>query len=117
MKKFLPLLHITSILLFYSCGMSKQELTNQVINSMKEEFSKNKNVDVEIVSLVLVKKSENEYLGTLETSESVKSPEVTGEDVVSIDGELPKNIKHTYEVEVLSDGDSFRWKIKNGFLE
>ena len=57
---------------------------------MEENFA-NENLDIEITSFQLVHKQGNEYSGILETTE---------------EGE-----KFTYSVEVISDGDTFKWEI------
>ena len=77
---------------FTSCGISTDELSDEVVKSMKatEQFQSN---SINIKSLILTKKSGNEYTGILETSEP--------------------NGTFTYSVEVIYDGNNMTWKIIN----
>jgi hypothetical protein len=92
MKKITTI--FTSILfasfLFTSCSLSTNELAKEVEKSMKEseQFKTN---SITIKSLILTKKSGNEYNGVLQTSEP--------------------NGQFTYTVEVIYDGDNMTWKI------
>lgn len=83
---------LTSLLfsILFSCGTNTNDLATEVQLSMEETFA-NENLEIEITSLQLVHKQGNEYSGILETME---------------DGE-----KFTYSVEVISDGDTFKWEI------
>lgn len=84
-------------ILFFSCGLSTEELTKEVRKSMELEYSKNENYDINIVSLVLIKESDSEYTGVLETEESLKT--------------APDNyVSGKYNVEVVTDGKNFTWK-------
>ncbi len=56
---------------------------------MEQEF---KEKEIKIDSFVLTHKSDNEYTGFLETTEP--------------------NGNFKYEVEVVSDGETFQWKVK-----
>lgn len=87
-KKIFFLISFISILA--SCSLSTDELANEVIKSMKES-EVFKNNSVKIKSLILTKKSGNEYDGVLETSEP--------------------NGAFTYQVEVIYDGENMTWKI------
>lgn len=92
MKKLLTILGAVFITLtvITSCSMSTEELSNQVITSMKEneQFKSN---SIKIKSLVLTKKAGNEYSGVLETNEP--------------------NGNFTYTIEVIYDGENMTWKI------
>jgi hypothetical protein len=94
------LLLITFSVLLFSCGTSKEELTKEVQKSMEAEWEKKPNIIIKVKSFSLIKKSESEYSGLLETDESDKeNPTVKYE--------------HKYNVEVVTDGKEFKWEIKN----
>lgn len=103
MKKILiPLLSFSLLL---SCGVSKEELTEQVKKSIQEEVSKNEVFNIEVVDLTLIKKSDVEYTGILKTRESLKD---------SFKNESPiQSMERSYNIEVTTDGDNFKWEIKN----
>jgi hypothetical protein len=81
---------LVPVFLITSCSLSTDDLAKEVKKSMyeSEDF---KSDGIKIKSLILTKKSGNEYDGILETSEP--------------DGEF------TYSVQVIYDGDNFTWKI------
>ena len=83
---------IIGAVLITSCKMSTNDLAKEVEQSMKEseQFQEG---SFRIKSLILTKKSGNEYNGILETSEP--------------DGDF------TYSVEVIYDGDNMTWEIKD----
>jgi hypothetical protein len=92
MKKifaFFTVFLFTSIILF-SCGLSTDQLAKEVEKSMKENDQFRSN-SINIKSLILSKKSGNEYNGVLKTSEP--------------------NGEFTYSVEVIYDGKNFTWRI------
>jgi hypothetical protein len=68
MKKILFL--ITCSVLMFSCGLSKEELTKEVQKSMEAEWEKNPDNIIKVRSFSLIKKSDSEYSGLLETDES-----------------------------------------------
>lgn len=76
-----------------SCDMntrlSTTELTEQVQVSMLETWEEEEGLEVK--SLVLVHKSDNEYSGVLKTIEDEE--------------------EYTYTVSVIYDGESFHWEI------
>lgn len=90
MKKLTRILTalIFTAVLFTSCSLSTNELAEEVKMSMNEQF---KTQSISIKSLILTKKSGNEYNGVLETSEP--------------------NGEFTYSVEVIYDGENMTWKI------
>lgn len=90
MKKLTSILGIIIFvaLTFTSCRLSTNELAEEVKVSMNEQFVDN---SISINSLILSKKSGNEYSGILETSEP--------------------NGDFTYSVEVIYDGENMTWKI------
>ena len=89
MVRFLAVMIFSSII-FTSCSLSTNDLAKEVEKSMKEseQFKAN---SIEIKSLILTKKSGNEYNGILETTEP--------------------NGAFTYSVEVIYDGNNMTWKI------
>ncbi|MEK0423342.1 MAG: hypothetical protein RLZ95_1252 [Bacteroidota bacterium] len=97
MKKILFL--ITFSVLMFSCGLSKEELTKEVQKSMEAEWKKNPDIIIKVRSFSLIKKSDSEYSGLLETDESDKET-----PTVKVEGK--------YNVEVVTDGKEFKWEIK-----
>tara|TARA_B110000483_G_scaffold238873_1_gene316299 strand:- start:802 stop:1080 length:279 start_codon:yes stop_codon:yes gene_type:complete len=87
LTRILTVLIFTAVL-FTSCSLSTNELAEEVKMSMNEQF---KTQSISIKSLILTKKSGNEYNGILETSEP--------------------NGEFTYSVEVIYDGENMTWKI------
>ena len=87
--RFFVAIIFTSVV-FTSCGLSTNDLAKEVEKSMKEseQFKTN---SIKINSLILTKKSGNEYTGVLKTSEP--------------------NGEFTYSVEVVYDGNNMTWKI------
>ena len=83
-------LFLFTSMLFTSCGLSTDELAKEVEKSMSEneQFISN---SIKIKSLILTKKSGNEYNGILNTSEP--------------------NGEFTYTVEVIYDGNNMTWEI------
>lgn len=78
------------VCVFTSCDLSTNDLTKKVKSNMEEKFE---GQGIKIKSLVVTKKQGNEYSGVLETSEP--------------------NGDFTYSVEIISDGNSFTWKVLN----
>jgi uncharacterized protein YcfL len=89
MKKLMIIFALVAML-FTSCRLSTDELANEVEKSMSEneQFISN---SIKIKSLILTKKSGNEYNGILNTSEP--------------------NGEFTYTVEVIYDGNNMTWEI------
>ena len=85
--------------LLFSCGISTEELTKEVRQSMEAEYLKNETSLTRIKDLTLVKKNETEYSGILETEESPKS-----------DLSMTNNFKYT--IDVVYDGTTFKWETK-----
>jgi len=87
--RFFALMIFASIIIT-SCSLSTNDLAKEVEKSMKEseQFKTN---SITIKSLILTKKSGNEYNGILETREP--------------------NGAFTYSVEVIYDGNNMTWKI------
>ena len=72
-----------------ACAPSTEDLTKDVRASMESKFTPK---GITVKSLVLTKKGGNEYAGVLETQEP--------------------NGAFTYTVEVISDGKTMTWKVK-----
>jgi hypothetical protein len=75
------------------CGLSKEDLTEQVKQSIEETWAEQGIAGVEIKDLTLIKKGENDYRGILE---------------VAADGET-----ESFTVNVNVDGDTFMWEIED----
>jgi hypothetical protein len=93
------LLSVTLSILLFSCGKSTEDLTKEVKQSMAAEFEKNEDYNVKIKDLSLIKKTNTEYSGILDTEESLKSDPST-------------KAEHRYSVEVVTDGKTFQWQTK-----
>jgi hypothetical protein len=92
MKKLITIFcsMLIAAVLITSCSLSTNDLAKEVEKNMKEseQFKSN---SIKIKSLILTKKSGNEYNGVLETTEP--------------------NGEFTYTVEVIYDGNNMTWKI------
>jgi len=75
-----------------ACRLSDKDLAKEIKKSMQQskQFKEN---DIVIKSLILTKKSGNDYNGILETSEP--------------------NGEFTYKVAVTYDGTNYTWEVKN----
>ncbi len=80
-----------AVISLVSCKLSTEDLTKEVKKSMTEskQFKEN---SIKINSLILTKKSGNEYDGVLQTTEP--------------------NGEFTYKVAVVYDGNNMTWEIK-----
>ena len=111
MKKLILLLLF--IPLVFSCEqrLSTEELTEQVKQSMIENFAENDDVaNVKLVDLKLVHKGGNEYKGMADVI--IENPVA---DLLNDWSELDilkKNIEYSYVVEVIYDGESFTWELE-----
>lgn len=97
MKKVV--LFLSLIICLYSCGKSTEQLTKEVRQSMEAEYLKNEDYTIKIKEFTLIKKNKTEYSGLLETEESLKS-------------DPSETVSHKYNVEVLYDGNTFKWEVK-----
>jgi hypothetical protein len=79
-----------AVLTLFACSLSTEELADNVKENMKEQFTPK---GITVKSLMLSKKAGNEYTGILETIEP--------------------NGAFTYAVEVIYDGNTFTWQVKN----
>ena len=116
MKKLLLL----SALLIFACSMSTEALEHEVLESIQQELAENSMFeDAEIVDFGLVHKGGNEYKGILELI--IKNPVA---DLLPDWSEqanknplyqelLNENIQVTRTVEVVYDGETFTWEIKD----
>ncbi len=84
------LICVTSIFIT-SCGVSIEDLTEEVKISMEQTWIDEGITGITIKDLTLVHKSGNEYAGILETQEP--------------------NGNFKYTVEVIYDGENIRWEI------
>ena len=92
-RKLIPLMaFFICLALFSGCSgrLSTEELSVEVKKSMEEYFAQNE-MEVEITSLVVTHKSENEYKGIVSTVE----PEGNFD----------------YAVEIIYDGENMTWEI------
>ena len=111
MKQLLLLLLF--IPLVFSCEqrLSTEELTEQVKQSMIENFAENDDVaNITLVDLKLVHKGGNEYKGHADVI--IENPVA---DLLNDWSELDilkKNIEYSYVVEVIYDGESFTWELE-----
>jgi hypothetical protein len=79
-------------LLVTGCGLSKEDLTKEVKQSIEETWAEQGVDGVEIIDLTLIKRGENDYRGILE---------------VEADGET-----ESFTINVSVDGDTFIWEIE-----
>lgn len=107
MKKLILLLFIPLVL---GCGLSTEELAEQIEESMVETFAESDDwVDVELVDFSLVHKGGNEYKGIVELI--VENPVADLFNNWSEQEILKENIEVSYPVEVIYDGTTFSWEI------
>ena len=117
MKKLL----LISALLIFACSMSTEELEQEVLESIKQELAENSMFeDAEIVDFGLVHKGGNEYKGILELI--IKNPvanlvpdwsEQVNQNPLFKELGINENIQFTRTVEVVYDGETFTWEIKD----
>ncbi len=110
MKKLILLLLFIQI---FSCGLSTQELQVEVKGSIIETLKENPEYDgFEVKDFTLIHKGGNEYIGLLDVIEPNAFAEawnlLLDENVLS-----EKGTKATYDVDVIYDGQTFTWKIKD----
>ena len=115
MKKLILLLFIP---LVFSCGMSTEELEQEVLKSITEQIAENsKDYEVvgefigtiEVVDFKLIHRGGNEYIGILKVLE----PNVVGNlfDAFTDNDAFEDKVEKTYEVEVIYDGESYSYKV------
>tara|TARA_Y100000385_G_C12936273_1_gene568991 strand:+ start:209 stop:538 length:330 start_codon:yes stop_codon:yes gene_type:complete len=106
MKKLLILV----VLLMVSCGMSTEELEQEVLRSITEQLNENDlTEDTEVIGFQLVHKGGNEYKGNIGL---IISNPVS--DLVNAFAEqeiLADKIEVNYAVEVIYDGEAYTWEI------
>ena len=109
MKKLILLLFIPFVL---GCGLSTEELAEQVEQDIIETLAENDDwVDVELVDFSLVHKGGNEYKGIIELIIENPVADLFNTTFENDYVELKKNIEVSYPVEVIYDGNTFTWEI------
>ena len=109
MKKLILLLFIP---LVFACGLSTEELAEQVEQSIIETLAENDDwADVELVDFSLVHKGGNEYKGIIEMIIENPVADLFNTAFENDYVELKKNIEVSYPVEVIYDGTTFTWEI------
>lgn len=95
-KLILSFVFVFMAFMLSACSLTTEELTEEVKKNMNESefFQKN---DIKVVDLKLVHKAGNEYTGILKTKEP--------------GGEF------SYDVEVLYDGSTYKWEIKEEIIK
>ena len=109
MKK---LIYLTILLIYFSCGLSTEELRLEVKNSIIETIEVDPDFKgVKVVDLSLIHKSGNEYVGILDAIEPNTFAEAWN-TLLQVDALNEQGIKVKYDVEVIYDGVSFIWELK-----
>ena len=109
MKK---LIYLTILLIYFSCGLSTEELRLEVKNSIIETIEVDPDFKgVMVVDLSLIHKSGNEYVGILDAIEPNTFAEAWN-TLLQVDALNEQGIKVKYDVEVIYDGVSFIWELK-----
>jgi hypothetical protein len=109
MKKLILLLFIPLVL---GCGLSTEELAEQVEQNIIETLAENDDwADVELVDFSLVHKGGNEYKGIIELIIENPVADLFNTAFENDYVELKKNIEVSYPVEVIYDGTTFTWEI------
>ena len=109
MKK---LIYLTILLIYFSCGLSTEELRLEVKNSIIETIEVDPDFKgVKVVDLSLIHKSGNEYVGILDAIEPNTFAEAWN-TLLQVDALNEQGIKVKYDVEVIYDGLSFIWELK-----
>ena len=109
MKKLILLLFIPLVL---ACGLSTEELAEQVEQNIIETLAENDDwADVELVDFSLVHKGGNEYKGIIELIIENPVADLFNTAFENDYVELKKNIEVSYPVEVIYDGTTFTWEI------
>ena len=93
--------------------MSTEELTEQVKQSMIENFAENDDVaNIKLVDLKLVHKGNNEYTGVADVIIENPVADLLNDAFGDDDYKLEKNIEYSYNVDVVYDGENFTWEIQ-----
>ena len=91
--------------------MDGLELTEQVKQSMIENFAENDDVaNITLVDLKLVHKGGNEYKGMADVI--IENPVADLLNDWSEQDILKKNIEYSYKVDVVYDGENFTWEFR-----
>ena len=92
--------------------MSTGELTEQVKQSMIENFAENDDVaNIKLVDLSLVHKGNNEYTGVADVIIENPVADLLNDAFGDDDYKLEKNIEYSYNVDVVYDGENFTWEL------
>jgi len=109
MKKLILLLFIPIV---FACGLSTEELAEQVEQNIIETLAENDDwAGVELVDFSLVHKGGNEYKGIIELIIENPVADLFNTAFENDYVELKKNIEVSYPVEVIYDGNTFTWEI------
>ena len=101
------------LVIFYSCGMSTEELQKEVKASIIEELKEDPKYEgVEVIDLSLIHKEGNEYVGILNVLEPNTFAE-TWNTLLQVDALNEEGINTKYDVKVIYDGSSFMWEIES----
>ena len=109
MKK---LIYLPILLIYFSCGLSTEELRLEVKNSILETLDGDPDFEgVKVVDLSLIHKAGNEYVGILDVIEPNTFAEAWN-TLLQVDALNEQGINVKYDVEVIYDGVSFIWELK-----
>ena len=101
------------LVIFYSCGMSTEELQKEVKASIIEALKEDSKYEgVEVIDLSLIHKEGNEYVGILNVLEPNTFAE-TWNTLLQVDALNEEGINTKYDVKVIYDGSSFMWEIES----
>jgi len=104
------LLYFMLVILFW-CGISTEELQEEVKESIVETLKEDPNYEgVEVIDLSLIHKEGNEYVGILNVLEPNTFTE-TWNELLQVDALDEKGIEAEYNVDVIYDGQAFMWEI------
>ena len=109
MKK---LIYLSILFIYFSCGLSTEELELEVKTSIIETLKDDPEYDgVKVLELSLIHKVGNEYIGVLDVIEPNTFAEAWN-TLLQVDALNEQGIEVKYDVEVIYDGDSFMWEIE-----
>ena len=100
------------LVIFYSCGMSTEELQKEVKSSIIETLKEDPEYEgVEVIDLSLIHKDGNEYVGILNVLEPNSFAEAWN-TLLQVDALNEEGIENKYDIKVIYDGSSFIWEIE-----
>ena len=110
--KMKKLIYLSILLIYFSCGLSTEELRLEVKNSIIETLKADPDFEgVKVLDLSLIHKAGNEYIGILDAIEPNTFAEAWN-TLLQVDALNEQGIKVKYDVEVIYDGVSFIWELK-----